>query len=249
LSKKPKVNLELNNIAIRQPTIEVHPNLPVVPFSLLSVAKSGSGKTNSLCNLILNYADIFKDNLFIFQKTPDLTIEKHLIKNKKINAIRFNTLYDDHGVCIPQAILNQQKELFEMGEEMPHILIYFDDFYDKQLMNPMGFISDLWTAGRHYNISIIQVAHRFKKLLSSHLRSLCHWFMLFRITDDLEKKNVISELSNALNFNNKQFEFCFDYITRQPYRFIFINATQGKFYDCFNEPIECMEKMKEAGLI
>ena len=84
MSKK-RFDLEIRNLSIRQPQIIIHDNQPAVPFSLTTIAKSEMGKTNVIVNLILKYVKkkIFNDNIFIFQKTPDLAVKKQLIDNKK----------------------------------------------------------------------------------------------------------------------------------------------------------------------
>ena len=85
-----KINLEIQDLTHRLKQTEIHPNWPRAPFSLISCAKSESGKSNLLVNLILKYNKLFKDNLYTFQSTPDKSIKKNLIDNKKINGIRFN---------------------------------------------------------------------------------------------------------------------------------------------------------------
>ena len=90
---------------------------------------------------------------------------KHFIDNKKVNAMRYTSFYDKYGNNILEAILEHQKELYENNEEVPHILIYIDDFYDPLLDEKYGIFNELYTAGRHYNVSIIQVSHRWKTFI------------------------------------------------------------------------------------
>src|SRR5690348_714280 len=95
--KKKPIDLTIKNLSVSLPKVSVHPNLPSLCFSMVVVGKSGSGKSNAICNLVLKYKNYFKDNLYIFQKSPCDTIKKNLIDNKKINGIRFKNIIDKKG--------------------------------------------------------------------------------------------------------------------------------------------------------
>ena len=73
--KKKPIDLTIRDLTVRQPTIEIHEILPIIPFSLIVIAKSESGKTNIIFKYHFKYhPKIFKDNLYIFQSTPDLSV-------------------------------------------------------------------------------------------------------------------------------------------------------------------------------
>ena len=116
-----KIDLEIKNLSVRDKRIKIHPNLPGLPLSLLLLSISEGGKTNCCINLILKYAKYFKDNVYIFSKTPDKSIKKHLIDNPKINAIRFNSLIDKEGNNIIEEIIKNQKELIDNDEDAPQV--------------------------------------------------------------------------------------------------------------------------------
>lgn len=63
---KKKIDLSIIDLTTRLKTTSINDDLPRVPFSLICTAKSESGKTNLLINLILKYGKIFKDNTYIF---------------------------------------------------------------------------------------------------------------------------------------------------------------------------------------
>ena len=77
---------------------------------MVVVGKSGCGKSNCICNLVLKYRKYFKDNLYIFQKSPCETIKKNLIDNPKMNGIRFKSIIDKEGNNIISEIIKSQKE-------------------------------------------------------------------------------------------------------------------------------------------
>ena len=189
---KKKVDLSIKDLTTRLKTITIHEDLPRVPFSLICTAKSESGKSNLLINLILKYGKIFKENIYIFQSTSDLSIKKNLIDNKKVGGVRFNSFYDKKGNNIIDAIYHQQQNYFNNNQEPPHVLIYIDDMYDPLMTERYGTFNSLYTNARHYNISIIQVSHTWF-VLDAFLRRLCKYFILFRISSAKEKKGVVEE--------------------------------------------------------
>src|SRR5689334_13168389 len=102
---KKKIGLEIKNLSVRDKKIKIHPNLMGLAFTLILLSISEGGKTNCCVNIILKYAKYFKDNVYIFMKTPDKTVKKHLIDNPKVNAVRFNSLVDKEGNDIIQEII------------------------------------------------------------------------------------------------------------------------------------------------
>ena len=116
---KKKIDLRIKNLSVSLPKITIHPNLPTLFFSMAVIGKSGCGKSNCLCNLILKYKKYFKDNLYIFQKSPCETIKKNLIDNQKINGIRFKNITDKKGKNILEEIIKSQKEFIKNGEQPP----------------------------------------------------------------------------------------------------------------------------------
>ncbi len=242
--KNKKIDLSIKDLTTRLKTTELHPNLPRVPFSLICTAKSESGKSNLLINLILKYGKIFKNNTYIFNSTPDMSIKKNLIDNKKINGIRFKSFFDKKGNSILEAIYNQQREYFLNDEEPPHVLIYIDDMYDPIMTEKFSIFNSLYTNARHYNISIIQVSHTWF-ILDAFLRRLCKYFILFRITSAKEKKGVIEELCNSVNMNEKEFEIVLNHCTTKQYDFILIDSLKARFLHNLLEPTEALKKLEE----
>lgn len=60
-----------------------NPLSPQWPFRLLVVAASGSGKTNLVCNLVMDY--LIWDKIYIF--APDLTEDKYVYMIGTLKAI------------------------------------------------------------------------------------------------------------------------------------------------------------------
>ena len=220
-------------------------------MSLLCVSKSESGKTNLLINMILKYRKYFKDNLYIFNKSPDLTIKKRLIDNPKINGVRFTGLFDKYGNSVIKEIMNNQQEMINNGENPPHVLIYLDDFYCGEMMKKNDdLFLNLYSLARHLNISIIQIIHQWTSI-SPTIRRLCKFFIFFKISNRREKEFCAYELCKTINKTEKKFIFLFDEITKEQYNFMLIDATTGKFYHNFDYPdkeLKLLEEAKEKGI-
>jgi len=110
MKKKKPIDLKIKKLSVSLPKVSIHPNLPSLCFSMVVVGKSGCGKSNCICNLVLKYRKYYKDNLYIFQKSPCETIKKNLIDNPNMNRIRFKSIIDKEGNNIISEIIKSQKE-------------------------------------------------------------------------------------------------------------------------------------------
>ena len=99
-------------------------------------------------------------------------------------------------------------------------------------------------SGRHYNISIVQVSHRYKNLLSPNTRSNCKYFIFFRTSNDEDLDTIASELCGSLNINKNDFKFIFKFCTYKQYNFILINTLKNKFFHNLDYPLECLKQLK-----
>ena len=65
------------------------PHIPNLPYRILIIGGSESGKTNRLLNLLSNQPDI--DKIYLYAKDPHEAKYQHLInKHEKVGIDRFN---------------------------------------------------------------------------------------------------------------------------------------------------------------
>ncbi len=241
--KKKPVDLTIRDLTHRLKTEEVDPSLPRLPFSLLVTAKSETGKTNINMNILQHYKKYFKNSTFIFQGTPCKTVEKNLM-SKKFNGVRFKDFFDRRGNNILEAIFKQQQEYFDNDEDPPHVLIYIDDLYNDLMKERFGILNTIYNAGRHYNISIIQVQHKWT-LLDPFIRVAAKYHLFFRINSEAEKEKIAEDLCGSLNLNEKEFRIIFEHCTNKQYNNLLIDSLKCQFYHNLKLPTEAMEKLRE----
>ena len=131
------------------------PYIPDHPYRILIVRGSGSGKTNTLLNLIGNQPDI--DNIYLYAK--DLYEAKYQYLINECEKVGLNH-YDD-----PKAFMeysNDMQDVYKNIEDYDpgkkrKVLIVFDDMIadmiDNKKLNPI--VTELFIRGRKLNISIV----------------------------------------------------------------------------------------------
>ena len=131
------------------------PYIPDHPYRILIVRGSGSGKTNTLLNLIGNQPDI--DNIYLYAK--DLYEAKYQYLINECEKVGLNH-YDD-----PKAFMeysNDMQDVYKNIEDYDpgkkrKVLIVFDDMIadmiNNKKLNPI--VTELFIRGRKLNISIV----------------------------------------------------------------------------------------------
>jgi len=138
--------------------------IPRFPQSLLVVGASGSGKTTLLQNLMLNpiFFKDFHDFVFLFARTGKLDDSLKSLKIKKKHTFTKEQEMIDNV----KTIFNSQTKNIENGKIhlAPKIIMIFEDLTtNKRLMRDPIFQA-LWTMGRHLNIQVVSMIHKYKAL-------------------------------------------------------------------------------------
>src|SRR5688572_12993862 len=134
--------------------------VPKWPFRLLVCGNSGSGKTNLLLNLVLQYLSF--DRLIVFAK--DLSEPKYEFLQKLLEdepAAEFSS--DDQFITVDDLDPNQQN------------LIVFDDYVTTKNQKA---IEDLFIRGRKKNASIVYLTQSYYKT-PKNIRLQCNYLALF----------------------------------------------------------------------
>jgi len=138
--------------------------IPKFPQSVLIVGASGSGKTTLLQNIMLKeeFYKGYHDFVFLFARTGKLD---DALKSLKIKKEHVFTKQDDMITAV-NTIFNSQTKNVENGtiDKVPKLLCIFEDLTtNKKLIRDPVFQS-LWTMGRHLNIQVISMIHKYKAL-------------------------------------------------------------------------------------
>ena len=140
------------------------PYIPDHPYRILIIGGSGSGKTNSLLNLINNQPDI--DKIYLYAKDSYETKYQYLInKCEKVGLNHFND---------PKAFMeysnDMQDDYKNIDDYNPRkkrkILIVFDDMIADIINNNKlsPIVTELFIRGRKLNISIVFIMQSYFKV-------------------------------------------------------------------------------------
>ena len=130
------------------------PHIVDQPYILLIIRGSGSGKTNSLFNLITQKPDIYK--ICLYAKDPYQAKYQFLIKKRESTALQN---FDDSKAFIEYS--NEMDDIYKNFEEYrPNkkrkISIVFGDMIADMATNKRAYF-ELFMRGREVNISLVLI--------------------------------------------------------------------------------------------
>jgi GTPase SAR1 family protein len=155
---------ETDKDAIKLRPLMQNYTIPPFPQSVLMVGASSSGKTTLLLRLMTetHFYKGYHDFIFLFSLTAKLDDGFKRLKLKKDHI--FDT--EESMIESMEIIYNSQKKNVENGtvKTAPKILCIFEDLTtnEKLMRNPI--FKSLWTLGRHINIQVIAMIHKYKAL-------------------------------------------------------------------------------------
>ena len=140
------------------------PYIPDHPYRILIIGGSGSGKTNTLLNLINNQPDI--DKIYLYVKDPYEAKYQYLInKREKVGL----NLFDDPKAFIEYS--NDMKDVYKNIEEYNtdikrKILIVFHDMIVDMINNKKlnSIVTELFFRGGKLNISFVFIMQSYFKV-------------------------------------------------------------------------------------
>lgn len=163
------MSLDITAMPTNKNKIKVRPlmedcTIPKFPQSLLMVGSSSSGKTTALMNLMTkkHFYKGFHDFVFLFSITAKLDDSFEPLKLKKEHI--FDT--EEDMIENLEIIFEAQKKNVENKKinECPKILLIFEDLTTNEKLMKNKTFKSLWTLGRHLNIQVIAMIHKYKAL-------------------------------------------------------------------------------------
>ena len=197
------------------------PYIPDHPYRILIVGGSGSGKANTLLNLINNQLDI--DKICLYAKDPCEKKYQYLInKREKVGLNHFND---------PRAFMEYSNDMQDVYKNIEDynpikkrkILIVFDDviagMISNNKLNPI--VTELFIRGRKLNISIVFITQSYFKVSKDVRLNSTHFFIM-KIPNKRELQQIALNHSSDIDFKNfmKIYKKC----TAKPYSF-WVNDT------------------------
>lgn len=193
--------------------------IPKFPQSVLMVGASSSGKTTLLLRL-MTQKHMYKgyhDFVFLFSVTAHLDDSFKRLKLKKGHM--FST--EETMIKAMKEIVQAQKENIENGKvsDAPKILLIFEDLTTNTKLLKDPIFASLWTLGRHLNIQIIGMVHKYKALPRVQRLNAMN-IIYFRGSAD-EQSNLVDDFTPP-GHTKREFSDIVAYATGGEHNFLYI---------------------------
>lgn len=176
-SKLPIINYDAY---INKPKYNnTNPLAPQYQFGCIISGRSGTGKTNVLLNLLINYLDY--DELYIFLKDADEDKYQFLIefceelKKKRANTKDVNGKPNAFHYLISDD-MDEIPDVNDLEDPSKQRIFVFDDLINEKNQKS---IEDISIRGRKRNISWFYLAHKFYKI-PPMIREQANYVLLFK---------------------------------------------------------------------
>ena len=201
---------------------EKWPYIPDHPYRILIVGGSGSGKTNTLLNLINEQKDI--DKIYLYVKDLSESKYKYLIKNRENVGVKH--------VNDPKAFIecsNTMDDVYEnIDDYNPNrkrkILIVFDDMIADIMTNKkfQSIIKELPIRCRKLNISLVFIIQSYFSVPKDVRLNSTH-FLIMEINNKRELRNIA--INHSVDIDYKDFVKIYRECTKEPHNFLTIDTT------------------------
>ena len=192
---------------------EKWPYIPDHPYRILIIGGSGSGKTNTLINLINEQNDI--DKIYLYARDLSEPKYEYLIKEREDAGIKH--------VNNPNAFINCSNSVDGNINDYNPIrkrkkLIVFDEMI-ADIMKSKTFqaiIKELFIRCRKLNISLIFITQSYFSVPQDARLNTTHYFIM-KISDKIELQNIAH--NHSVDINYKDFMKIYRECTKEPLNF------------------------------
>ena len=196
--------------------------IPDLPYRILIIGGSGSGKTNALLNLINNHPDI--DKIYLYAKDPYEAKYQYLInKCEKVGLDHF----DD-----PKAFIEYSNDMQDVHKNIDDynprkkrkVLIVFDDMIADMTNNKKldSIVTEVFIRSRKLNISIVFLTQSYFKGPKDVRLNSTHLFIM-KIPNKRERQQIALNHSSDIDFID--FMKIYKKYTKEPYSFLVNDTT------------------------
>ena len=201
-----------------------NPNWPYIPdhsYRILIIGGSGSGKTNTLLNLINNQPDI--DKIYLYAKDPH---EDKYQLIKKRQSIELKHLND------PKAFIEYFNDMHDVYKSIDYynpdkenkILIVFDDMIADMINNKKlnSVVTELFIRGKKLNISLVFITQSYFKVSKDVRLNTIHFFIM-KIPNERELQQIA--INHSSDIHTKDFINIYKNCTDKSYSFLVNDTT------------------------
>ena len=195
---------------------EKWPYIPDHPYRILIIGGSGSGKTNTLLNLINEQKDI--DKIYLYAKDLSEPKYEYLIKNRENVGIKH---LNDSKAFIECS--NTMNDVYENIDDYNlnrkrKILIVFDDMIADIMTNKrfQSIIKELFITCKKLNISLVFITESYFSVPKDVRLNSTH-YLIMKINNRKELQNIA--INNSADIDYKDFIKMYRECTKQPFNF------------------------------
>ena len=197
--------------------------IPHHPYKILIIGGSGSGKTNTLINLINEQNDI--DKIYLYAKDLSEPKYEYLIKKRENAGIKH---FNDPNAFIKCS--NTMNDIYEnindynLIRKRKKILIVFDDMIADIMTNKkfQAIINELFIRCRKLNISLIFITQSYFSVPKDVRLNSTH-YLIMKINSRRELQNIA--INHSADIDYKDFMKIYRECTKEPYNFLTIDTT------------------------
>ena len=191
------------------PNVQLH-GLDKLPFRMVVVAPSGSGKTNFLMNLLHKFSSgrgTF-DSITIITRNKSEPLYEYLEEKTK------------KQVKILEGVENIPK-LDSFKKDDQHIVIFDDLVLEKD----QSKMNEFYIRGRKRGISIVYLSQSFFKI-PKVIRSNCNYFVILKLSGKRDLNLIMSEFELGVTKND--LIRMYEYATKQKFNVLLIDVEAPK---------------------
>ena len=198
------------------------PYIPDHSYRILIIGGSGSGKTNTLLNLINEQKDI--DKIYLYAK--DLSESKcdYFIKNCETAGIKH--LNDSKAFIECSNTMNDVYENIDNynPNRKRKILIVFDDMIADIMTNKkfQSIIKELFIRCRKLNISLVFITQSYFSVPKDVRLNSTH-YLIMKINNKRELQNIT--INHSADIDYKDFMKIYRECIKEPFNFLTIDTT------------------------
>ena len=175
--------------------------IPDHPYRILMISGSGSGKTNTLLNLINEQRDI--DKIYLYAKDLSEPKYEYLIKNRENAGIKH---VNDSNAFIECS--NTMDDIYENIDKYNpsrkrKILIIFDDMITDIMTNEkfQSIIKELFIRCRKLKISLVFIPQSYFSVPKDVTLNSAHYFLM-KINNKRESQNIAINHSADIDYKD-----------------------------------------------